>query len=185
MVAYAIEQSMLPTVCSSGDDERAAKVCCIEYRTDYSTDASTASTASSTVSLNSSIDEINDEEQQFHEALTIARRRFGPDNSQVCDIRLGLAAMHRNRGNYVEALSHLEYVLESTKVQNGENHVSVAGVLLNIANVHRQSGVFREALLKFEEALKIFEAAGLPKRDRNVARVLRIVKRVEAETNSV
>ena len=184
MVAYAIGQSMLPTVRTSGDDKQVSKVSCIEYNADcINTDASTASTVSSTGSLNSSIDEFDYEEQQFEEALTIARRRFGPDHSQVCDIRLGLAAMHRSRGDHAKALSHFEYVLKFTKMQSGENHMSVAGILVNMANVHRESGAFEEALLKFDEALKIFEAAGLSKRDRNVARILRIVRRVEAEAN--
>merc|ERR1712127_860447 len=121
-----------------------------------------------------SVCEIDYEEQQFHEALTIARRKLGADHPQVCDIVFGLAAMHRSRCNYEESLSYFVEGLNIIRKHNGESHVSVAGVLVNIANVHRQSGAL-------EEALKVFECVGVSKKDRNVARIVRIMKRVRAD----
>ena len=176
MVAHAIEQPIL----SSSDmhyidrtsKNKMADVNCLDYSTD-----STSCTSSDC----SSVCEIDYEEQQFHEALAIARRKLGADHPQVCDIVFGLAAMHRSRCNYEESLSYFGEGLDIIRKHNGESHVSVAGVLVNIANVHRQSGALEEALVSFEEALKVFECVGVSTKDRNVARIMRIMKRVRAD----
>mmetsp|Transcript_29123 Transcript_29123/g.42761 ORF Transcript_29123/g.42761 Transcript_29123/m.42761 type:complete len:207 (-) Transcript_29123:237-857(-) len=125
------------------------------------------------------------EERQFHEGLTIARRKLGADHPQVTRILLGLAAMHRDKGHYSESIECFKEGHDLMVQRLGTNlHEDVAGILVNIGNVYRQWGALNRAMHYYRTAMNVYEAVGISNAsNKKVACVRRIMERIESSSS--
>ncbi|MGK7905282.1 MAG: tetratricopeptide repeat protein [Hormoscilla sp.] len=94
-------------------------------------------------------------EQLYLDALQIAKKMFGNEDTQVAGILNNLAVVYRHQGRFAEAKTLCEEALRMSIRLLGPAHSDVARSLNNLAIICEYQGEFDEAEQLYREALKM------------------------------
>ncbi len=89
------------------------------------------------------------------EALTVAKKTFGPNHLIVATSQNNLAELYRAQGKYAQAEPVCKRSLKTLEKVLGKNHPHVATVCENMAELYREIGKEDEAKRLEEHARKI------------------------------
>ena len=97
------------------------------------------------------------------EALRIAEKTFGPEDSNLGEALYKLAELYHTQGKYAEAELLYQRSLRIVEKALGPKHPNVAAVLNNLALLYDAQGKYGEAEPLYQRSLRIYEKALGPK----------------------
>ena len=124
-------------------------------------------------------------QERFSEALQLLeqvrkrREASGDEQPFVGDVYFALANLHEKQREYPRAIAALEVCLRIRRATTGAFSEDVGTVLKNIGRMQAQRADFRAAIRSWEEALAIYQKAGVPSDTEDVKQIYNMLGNAE------